>query len=261
MSTPDQAGRATPDSSAQVSSRASCAASVARGRVRSARRLVEEVAAGDARGRIVARRQPRLREVTLAEIVAGVGAAHAGRHPAGLERVRQDVGPVPGDPEGQQHVEELAFRIGLGAVPAPPRPQQVVHRRVGATVQAGAEIDEPRRSAHQGREHVGCQDVDGEDMRQAVLGRDAPRFLVADPDVVDDRVERTVPVGLFGDAAHVAEARQVAHDDAGRAGRPRQRGLGPRAVATVEHDLVPFREEALPGHQAQPLRRTRDEDA
>jgi hypothetical protein len=86
---------------------------VARLRVRRAPTHVIKIFSADARRGIVADRQPGLGVAALIEIVGRSGAAHAGRHPAGLQRIRQHAGPAPRHRKRQQHVVQLAFGIGL----------------------------------------------------------------------------------------------------------------------------------------------------
>jgi hypothetical protein len=76
-------------------------------------------------------------------------------------------------------------------------------------VEAGTEIDEPSRQFYQRRQYIGRQRVRREDVRQAVLGLDAPRLQITDRDVVDDRIEPAEGVRLLrhglgaGDRGHV----------------------------------------------------------
>ena len=50
-------------------------------------------------------------------------------------------------------------------------------------------------------------------MGQAIFGGDAARFPVTDAGVVNHRVEKALSVDLFGDAAGLCDAGQIAGDD------------------------------------------------
>src|ERR1700728_755811 len=80
--------------------------------IRFATLLMIEALAGRARQLVVARRQPRLSDVTLFQIVGRRRTAHPGGYPAGLERIRQHALPAPCDGKGKQHVAQLALRVG-----------------------------------------------------------------------------------------------------------------------------------------------------
>src|SRR6516165_401529 len=107
---------------------------VASDRVRGAQRLVIEIFAAGARQRLVADRKPRLGQMTLAEVVGCAGPAHAGCDPARLERVGTHGRPAVGDREGENHVVQLAFGVGLRALPTSFGPQKIVEVRLGAVM-------------------------------------------------------------------------------------------------------------------------------
>ena len=128
-------------------------------------------------------------------------------------------------------------------------------------MQARTQIDQPVGLVHKGGQHVGREHVDGPELRQAIGGFDAARLAVADPDIVDHRIEASPPVGLLGDDAHGRERRKIAdqHRFGLRQGDPR--GLGPGFVPGMQHDTMPLFGQETTRHQAEPIRRTRDEDA
>src|SRR4051812_18690836 len=97
---------------------------VVHGRVGDARPLVEEVAAGDPRRRVVRDGEPGLGARPEGEVTRCSGPAHARGHPARVDRVGEHAGPATGHGRGEDGVEELAVRVGLRAVPAPLPPLQ-----------------------------------------------------------------------------------------------------------------------------------------
>ena len=77
---------------------------------------------------------------------------------------------------------------------------------------------------------------------------------------MDHRVEASERVRLFRDVAHGRKRRKIA--DQRRFGQ-RHGGLripGARLVAGMQHDRMPLLGQQPPGHQAEPVRRTGDED-
>ena len=222
--------------------------------------LVIEIAAGHLRVRVVADGQPGLREMALLDVIGGARTAHPRRHPSRGERIRQHIGPAPGDAKRQQHVMQLAVRVGLAAVPPSVGPLRVVQVRAAAGVHAGTEIDQPAGPAHQRGQHVRRQHVDRPKLAQAVLGLDAVRLAVADANIVDHRVEASAPVCLIGDVAHGGNGRKIAGEN-GRGLRQRGSGcVGPRRVAGMQGDRVALFGQQAPRHQAEPVGRSGDED-
>lgn len=214
-----------------------------------------EVLPGDPRGRLVTDGEPRLRAMALVEIVRRAWTAHPGRDPSRLQRIRRHAGPAPRHCECQQHVVQLALAIGLRNGPRAPAPLQIIEMRAHATVHAGAEINQPRRPLDQRGQHLGRQRVDGEQMPQSVRRGLVP-FAVADRHVMDHGVATADFAHLLGDAAHLGDRRDIAdrHALGLRQSRPR---LGRRrGVARMQYDLVALLGQQLPGHQAEPLRRS-----
>ena len=72
--------------------------------------LVVPVAAAGARFGFVAGGEPLLGQVPEPEVVGGSGAAHLGGHPAGVDGVAVDVGPEPGDGDGEGGDEAACCR-------------------------------------------------------------------------------------------------------------------------------------------------------
>ena len=72
---------------------------------------VVPVASGRQRLSRGARRQPVLRLVALLEVVRRPGAAHLGRHPAGIHPVGRDVRPQPRHCGHQRRDQELRIRV------------------------------------------------------------------------------------------------------------------------------------------------------
>lgn len=94
--------------------------------------LMIEIAAADLGRRFVACRQPRLRDRIERQIVRSACAGHPRRNPVGLDRMDENIRPAPRDAEGEQHVVQLAVRIGLRVVPAATRPLRIVEMAIAA---------------------------------------------------------------------------------------------------------------------------------
>jgi hypothetical protein len=62
----------------------------------------------------------------------------------------------------------------------------------------------------QSGEHIGRENVDGKDARDAPLRLDASRLAVADPGIVDHGVETAEPIDLISDAGRARDGRKVA---------------------------------------------------
>ena len=107
---------------------------VASDRIRGAQSLVIEIFAAGTGQRLIADRKPRLGQMTLAEVVGRAGPAHAGCDPARLERVGMHGRPAIRDRESEYHVVQLAFGIGLRALPTSFGPQKIVDVRLGAVM-------------------------------------------------------------------------------------------------------------------------------
>ncbi len=163
---------------------------------------VEEVFAGHPRRGVIADREPCLGAMRLVEIVRRAGPAHARRYPARLQCVGEHAGPKrAGGSESQQHVVQLALGVSGGARPAPARPGDVVQVGEGALMHPGAEIDQPGRSLDQGGQDERGKHVGREYLGHAILGLDPPGLPIADPGVVDHRVEAAQAIDLPGDLA------------------------------------------------------------
>jgi len=67
--------------------------------------LVVPVAAGAASLRIIACREPLLREVAEPQIVGGAGPAHLRRHPSGVDRVAEHLRPRSRDQHRERRDE------------------------------------------------------------------------------------------------------------------------------------------------------------
>ena len=143
-----------------------------------------EILTPDVRLGVISGGGPDLGQVGLIDIVGRARAAHPGRHPAGLQRVREDAGPTPGNGEGERRIMELALGIGRRAVAATLFPEDVVEIGVGVVMHAGTEIDEAFRPLDQRGQNVGRQCVDREDMRQTI-GCDAMALPIADSGIVE----------------------------------------------------------------------------
>ena len=125
-----QSGSATPDNRSHSAISRSCSAVDAVCGSGVALTQMMEILAGDPGCGIVADGEPGLSAAGLVGVVGRAGAAHAGRDPAGVDRVRQHVRPAPRDGEGDQHVEKLALGIGCGAFQARSRQVRSSRSRV-----------------------------------------------------------------------------------------------------------------------------------
>ena len=161
---------------------------------------------------VVAGGEPDLRQVRLIHIVGRAGAAHLGRHPAGLQRVRENAPPTPGNGEGEHRIMELALGVRGRAVPAALLPEDVVEVGIGMVMHAGTEIDEPFRPLDQRGQDVGRQRVDREDVWQAI-GCDAMPFPIADSSIMDHGIEATERVGLGGELLCAGDGFDIADYD------------------------------------------------
>ncbi len=147
-----------------------------------------------------------------------------------------------------------SIRSGAGAIPFP-APEEIA-----APVHPGTEVDQPGRRPDQRGEQVGRQHVDREDQAQVVGSLHAARLPVADAGIVDDRVEPAQVAHLECDLPHPRDGGQVTGDHLFRAGQRRAGVRRTGAVARVLHDLVPVGGQHLPGHQAEAVRRSGDEN-
>jgi hypothetical protein len=138
---------------------------------------------------------------------------------------------------------------------------QVVQAGIAAAVHPRAEEDQPARARDQRGEQVRGQDVDREDVAQAVWGGYPPRLPVADARVVDDRVERARGPGLPGQLGCLADDGQVAHEHSRRARRARLGVAGPGLAARVQDDLVALADQQARGHLAEPVGGAGDQDS
>ena len=113
---------------------------------------------------------------------------------------------------------QLALGIGRRSVPAPLAPQGVVEVRARPIMHARARIDEALRPFDQRGEDIGSKGVDGEHMRQSVVGHPMT-FLEADGGIVNDRIESAERVDLASDVLGAGDRRQIANDDGFGLGR------------------------------------------
>src|SRR5690606_3464199 len=100
-------------------------------------------------------------------------AAHLRRHPAGIDRVAQHLGPSPRDRESKRrHVE---FALGIRTIGIPPTldPVDVVQGIIAAMMHAASDIDQPFGSLDECRQHVWCERVYREDLRVSLWRRAA----------------------------------------------------------------------------------------
>src|SRR5262245_47856796 len=116
------------------------------------------------------------------------------------------------------------------------------------------QVNEPIRALDKSREHIGRQHVHGEYFRHAVLRLDTMRLLVADPGIVDHRIEPSEPVDLVGHGFHFFDGREVADDSGFRTWRPGYRLIGAFPVAAMQNYLVALLDQQLASHQAEPRR-------
>ena len=220
-----------------------------------------EVLSADLGCVVFAHGEPDLGAATFSEIVGGVRAAHPGGDPPGFEGVGEDLGPVPGDREGKQHIVQFAVGVGLCAAPGAMLPVEVFEAAVAAFVQAGAEVHEAAGLRHERGEEIGREGIHREDVGEAVLGNETARLLVADRGVVDHRVERAQGVCLVGDGAGLPNAGEVADEDGFRTGNAAARVVRTLGVAGVQHDTVALLEEQFGSHAAKAVGGAGDEDA
>jgi hypothetical protein len=188
--------------------------------------------------------------VPLLQVVRRARAAHPGCHPAWRYGIAQHLRPAARDSEGQHGIVQLALGVRRRSVPPPLAPEDVVEVGIGMLVHAGAQIDQALRPLDQGRQDVGGERVDGEDLRQPIEGK-AMRLLVADSGVVDDGVETAERVDLRrhvlggGDGLHVSGDHRLG---------PRQRP--PRivrslSIARMQNHAMSLLDQQLSGHQAE----------
>ena len=114
---------------------------------------------------------------------------------------------------------------------------------------AGAQIDQPVRPLDQSGQHIGRQNIDGEDAGHARLGLDASRLAIADPGIVDHGVEAAEPVDLIGDARHARKGRKVAGNSGPCAWRLGQGVARAGLVSPVQDNLVTLLDQELPRHE------------
>ena len=100
-------------------------------------------------------------------------------------------------------------------------------------MQAGTQVNETLRSLNQRGQDIGCECVDGKNMRQAVFGRDAPRFLVSDARIVDHRIEGAARIDLFGHFPRLSDACQIADHNCLGSGNRGKRFASALLIASV----------------------------
>src|SRR5580765_3715710 len=123
------------------------------------------------------------------------------------------------------------------------------------------EIDEALRAANEGGQDVGRERIDGEDMREAVLGGDAAWLLVSDGGVVNDCIAGAECIDLPGDAFRLRDAGEVADHDGFGTGNSGQGFVRALLVAGVQHGAVSLLDKKLRGHSAQAVRGAGDKYA
>jgi len=126
-------------------------------------------------------------------------------------------------------------------------------------VKAGTQVDEARGSLDQRGQDVRCERVDGENMRQAIFGRDAPGLPIADGRIVNDPVEGAEPVHLIGHAPSLGDDREITDDHGLRTRHGGERLLASPLVARVQNYPLSLLDEELSGHSAEPIGRTCNE--
>jgi hypothetical protein len=220
---------------------------------------VIEVLARDFGIALVARGEPHLRPGARVQVIRGTPSTHFSRHPTRLQRVGKDIRPLAGHGKGQDHIVQLGFGVGPCAAPGTTRPGEIVELRIHAVVHSRTQIHEPLRLVDQGGQNIRSERVDGEHIRQAVHGRCALPFAVADSRVVNHCIEGAQPVDLAGDLTSRLDARQVANDYAFRAWDPRASIGSSLLIARVEHDFVACSDHGLRGHFPESIGRASDE--
>ena len=157
--------------------------------------------------------EPGLGEMGLLKVVAGMGTAHLGRHPAGGHGVAADFRVEAGDGEGEQYVVELGIGVGLVAAPGTVVPVEVLECGVALEVEFGADVDEAWWKGDEGGEEIRGEAVDGEDVGEAVLRGEAALFFEAGGGVVDDGVKGAECGRLIGEGTGLANAGEIAEED------------------------------------------------
>src|SRR5690349_1639232 len=72
---------------------------------------------------------------------SGLGAAHPGGNPPGIDRVRQDMRPMPCDTECERNDEQFRVCVCLRSAPPPVTPLQVAEVWFTTLVQIGRQKD------------------------------------------------------------------------------------------------------------------------
>src|SRR5437660_5024871 len=191
-------------------------------------------------GWILAHREPHLRAIALFEIVGRSRTSHPGGNPAGVDRVRKNLWPAACHGKRQQHIVQLAVSVCLLSLPPMLLPEQVLQARSAALVQTGTEIDQTRWFLNKRCEDVGSQRIDREYMRQAVFGRNAARLLVPDRSVMNDSIELSQRVHLFGDLPRLVDTCQIADDNGFCSGNRGHCLPSSRLVAGMQSYRVPL---------------------
>src|SRR5437016_5156628 len=140
-------------------------------------------------------------------------------------------------------------------------PREVLQRGIAASMHAGAKVDQALRPVYECGEYVGCERIDGKHFGHAVLGFASLRVSIPDSRVVNHRVERAELVYLFGHAASLGDAPQIAHDHTFRPWRGGKRLFSSFLVASVQEHAVPLFEEKVSRQASEAVGGTRDEDA
>jgi hypothetical protein len=168
--------------------------------------------------------------------------------------------PVPSDSKCQEHVVQFTFRIGGRAIPGAFLPDQVVQVCSGASVHAGAQINEAFGTVDQRSENVRSKRVDHENTRKALFSGTVS-LAKADSGIVDHGVEDAEPVRLLSDDAGAGDAREIPDNDCASLWQCPARVVGPGLIARMQNDLVPLFDQQLAGHEAETGGRSSDEYA
>src|SRR3954452_22468262 len=160
---------------------------------------VVPVATADHCGRLIAHCQPGLGTLSGVEVHRRSWAAHLRAYPAGIDRVAQDLRPVPRHSKCQRDHLKLALGIGLCRIPGALRPIDIPQRTLPAPMQAAAEVNQPSGTMDQRRQDVGRQRVHREYAGVTFRAR-AAALLRVYACVVDDRIHPADSVDLVRDA-------------------------------------------------------------
>ena len=97
-------------------------------------------------------------------------------------------------------------------------------------------------------QHVGREYVDCEHFRDAILGLGPPALSVADPSVVDHRIEAAEAIDFIGHLARSAHACEVASNDRKCLRQLPAPVFAARGVPAMQNHLMALIDEKLPCH-------------